>query len=221
MTTARSKVEYIITAGGTREPIDDVRYIGNSSTGRLGAAVADRAFTRGHRVLFIHGIDCAMPECIDAIESDPYSNSADLENRLEQRVRAATHPAVVVHAAAVADFLPERVHGKISSGRKEDLILRFSQAKKIVDLIKFWNPKILLVKFKLESNLSQDQLLEIGRACGRLSQADWVVANDISAITQTKHKAFIIEASGEYQSANTKVEIAEKLVDLIDKRAMS
>ena len=79
------QIRFIITAGGTREPIDEVRYIGNTSTGRLGAAVADEALGRGHEVVFIHFVNndrVGSPPVGDAvkastIEAEPQFRAAD------------------------------------------------------------------------------------------------------------------------------------------------
>ncbi len=70
-----SRIEYLITAGGTREPLDEVRYIGNLSTGRLGAAIADEAFRGGHAVRFIHGRDCCLPACSGEIALEEFTTA--------------------------------------------------------------------------------------------------------------------------------------------------
>jgi phosphopantothenoylcysteine synthetase/decarboxylase len=211
------QIDFIITSGGTREPIDDVRYIGNTSTGRLGAALADAAHGRGHGVTFIHARASALPACRDEITLSPYVTFEDLKAALETAVRAARPGAVVVHAAAVADYLPLPSAGKIPSDRDE-LVLRLKRAEKIVDRIKTWNPGIRLVKFKLESNRTRDELLEIGRSAGAKSDADWVVANDIRAISDASHHALILDSEGNHFEADTREEIAARLVASIEKK---
>jgi phosphopantothenoylcysteine synthetase/decarboxylase len=209
-------IEYLITAGGTREPLDEVRYIGNLSTGRLGAAIAEEAFRRGHRVRFIHGQDCRMPSCARKIALEPFTTTADLKGILERRVSEARPPAVLVHAAAVADYTPARQEGKVSSDR-EEWIIHLKRTEKLVDSIKRWNPSIHLVKFKLESNRTRDELLSIGSEAGRRSEADWVVANDTREISEAGHFALIIHKSGEVLEARGKQEIAKRLLEETDR----
>jgi len=206
------RIEYVITAGGTREPVDDVRFIGNISTGRLGACIADEAHARGHAVRFIHGAGCCMPRCRKAIVLEDFVTSMDLRRILEERVRTALPPAVLVHAAAVSDYTPSRVEGKISSDQ-EELVIRLRKTEKIVDSIKTWNRGIQLVKFKLEANCTRDDLLIAGIEAGRRSHADLVVANDTSALDEDSHFALIIRSDGSHLEARGKREIARRLLD--------
>lgn len=208
-------IHFIITAGGTREPIDEVRYIGNSSTGRLGAAIAGEAVSRGHDVLFIHGSGSCIPMEHPRIARKPFVTSADLMAVLKQHVSQAEFPSVLVHAAAVADYIPEAREGKIPS-EEEVLVLRLLKAEKIVDRIKTWNPAIILVKFKLESGCSRDQLVEIGVEAGKKSNADLVVANDIRTLHGDEHPGLIIWNDGRYEAAFGKPEIASKLVKALE-----
>ena len=209
MAGRKMQIRFIITAGGTREPIDEVRYIGNTSTGRLGAAVADEALGRGHEAVFIHGEGSALPASETVMES--YHTSSELCASLERHVRAAAAPACVVHAAAVADYLPEKRGGKIPSGA-EELTLKLRRAPKIVDRIKSWNPDVFLVKFKLEANCTREALIEAGEAAGRKSGADLVVANDVTRIKDGEHPAFIIRPGLRPKEAGTKAQIARLLV---------
>jgi phosphopantothenoylcysteine synthetase/decarboxylase len=211
----RGTIEFIVTAGGTREPIDDVRFIGNASTGRLGAAVADAAFRRGHRIRFLHAEDSALPACADHVTLKTFRTASDLKDLLRPWVEQARPPAVVVHAAAVADYVPERLPGKTPSDRPE-WVIRLKRGEKIVDYIKGWNPRVALVKFKLEVGRGREELLAIAREAGLKSGADWVVANDLRSITKDRHPAFLLDASGRIEEAATKAEIAEKLVLMIE-----
>ena len=203
------RIRFIITAGGTREPIDEVRYIGNTSTGRLGAAVADEALSRGHEAVFIHGLGSALPAGDAAVEG--YVTSADLSGALERAVRAAKGPACVVHAAAVADYVPEKAAGKIPSST-EELTLVLKRAAKIVDRIKSWNPDVFLVKFKLEANRTREALIEAGEAAGRASGAHLVVVNDVTRIEGDAHPALILSPGKEPLEAHSKADVARLLV---------
>lgn len=93
--------QVVVTAGGTAEPIDPVRFIGNRSSGRMGVAVAEAALARGARVTLIHGqTSVALPEAAEQVE-------APTTARMRAAVLAALDDAdALVMAAAVADFRP-------------------------------------------------------------------------------------------------------------------
>jgi phosphopantothenoylcysteine decarboxylase/phosphopantothenate--cysteine ligase len=103
----------VIAAGPTREPIDDVRFIGNRSSGKMGAALAAAAVARGAEVVFLAGPGTPLvPPGAGRVTRVPFQTAADLEREL-----AASAPAAdaVVMAAAVADFRPRApAPGKLS-----------------------------------------------------------------------------------------------------------
>jgi len=90
----------VVTAGGTREPIDPVRFIGNRSSGKQGHAVAEEAAARGAKVTLVTTTSLAVPAGVDAVRVD---TAAEMEHAVLSR---ADHADVVVMAAAVADFRP-------------------------------------------------------------------------------------------------------------------
>jgi phosphopantothenoylcysteine synthetase/decarboxylase len=210
------RLHFIVTAGGTREPIDAVRYIGNFSTGRLGAFIADEALIRGHTVWFLHGPGSQIPRRSEGMHIESFTTVADLKAVLKEHVTRIKRPTVVVHAAAVADYLPEPCPGKISSDRDE-LVLRLKRAEKIVDSIKVWNPDLYLVKFKLESDCTHDELLQKGIAALKGSNADWVVANDTRALSEEGHAALMIRNDETFFTAKGKKVIAKRLVDEVER----
>jgi phosphopantothenoylcysteine decarboxylase / phosphopantothenate---cysteine ligase len=97
----------VVTAGGTREPIDSVRFIGNRSSGRMGAAIADEARRRGATVtLLAANLTLPAPRGVEVVETP---TAADLEREALARAGAD----VIVMAAAVADYRSaETVNGK-------------------------------------------------------------------------------------------------------------
>jgi phosphopantothenoylcysteine decarboxylase/phosphopantothenate--cysteine ligase len=97
----------LVTAGGTREPIDTVRFVGNRSSGRMGVALADEARRRGARVtLLAANLAVPPPPGVEVVETP---TAADLQREAVQRGGAD----VVLMAAAVADYRPaEAVDGK-------------------------------------------------------------------------------------------------------------
>jgi phosphopantothenoylcysteine decarboxylase/phosphopantothenate--cysteine ligase len=96
----------LVSAGGTREPLDSVRFVGNRSSGRMGVALAEEARRRGARVtLLAANLGVPAPAGVEVVETP---TAADLAR--EARARASAD--VVVMAAAVADYAPEPIAGK-------------------------------------------------------------------------------------------------------------
>jgi phosphopantothenoylcysteine decarboxylase/phosphopantothenate--cysteine ligase len=93
-------LQVVVTAGGTREPIDPVRFIGNRSSGKQGHAVAEEAAARGAKVILVTTTSLPVPRGVDVVRVDTASE-------MEQAVLGhASDADVVVMAAAVADFRP-------------------------------------------------------------------------------------------------------------------
>ncbi len=101
----------LITAGGTREPIDSVRYIGNTSSGRTASRLADELTQAGHRVTWLGADDAVMPRL--SCDMQRFCSFADLALQL-QTLLAADDYDMVIHAAAVSDF---SVAGVLNPGR--------------------------------------------------------------------------------------------------------
>ncbi len=221
-----SRIHLIVTSGGTREPIDDVRYIGNVSTGRLGAGIAAFAAARGHRVSFIHAGGSALPEGWDGEvrcewpKLKVFVTAADLRVALREELARALEPCAVVMAAAVADYMPERRQGKIPS-RAEELVIPLKKVPKIVDSVKAWNPDALLVKFKLESGRSREELLAIGEESAVRSAADLMLVNDVAAMSGGLHPAILFRPGSERVcDLQGKEAIAEAIVSALEELIM-
>lgn len=164
----------VVTAGPTYEDLDDVRYIGNRSSGKMGYAVAAEAVRRGARVILVSGPSTlAAPAGAELVRV----RSADQMNTAVQR--HATEADVVVMAAAVADYMPaRRASGKIEKSegpfglelvRTPDILANLGKARGA-------SPRPVLVGFAAESG----DPVERGRQKLLRKGADLIVANDIS-----------------------------------------
>ncbi len=161
----------LVTAGGTREPLDPVRYLGNRSTGKMGFAIAEAAQARGARVTLVAGpSSLAVPAGVECIP---------VETALEMReaVLAAFDEAdAVIKAAAVADYRPkERVAQKI---KKQDgsLLLELVRNPDILKELGEKKTHQLLVGFAAET----EHVLEYARGKLAKKNLDFIVANDVS-----------------------------------------
>jgi phosphopantothenoylcysteine decarboxylase / phosphopantothenate---cysteine ligase len=168
-------VAMVVTAGGTREPIDAVRVIANRSSGKQGYAIAAEAAARGARVVLISTVDRPVAPGVLLVEVE---TAAQMEEALAEYAPEAD---VVVMAAAVADFRPRvasEVKIKKGAGVPDieleptpDLLAALGERKR---------PGQLLVGFAAET-ASGDALVEEARRKLERKNLDLVVANDVTA----------------------------------------
>ncbi|MGH9372642.1 MAG: bifunctional phosphopantothenoylcysteine decarboxylase/phosphopantothenate--cysteine ligase CoaBC, partial [Vicinamibacterales bacterium] len=165
----------IVTAGPTYEDIDDVRYIGNRSSGKMGYAVAAEAVRRGARVILVSGPSTLPPPAGAELVR---VRSAEQMQTVVQRHAVDAH--VVIMSAAVADYVPQRrATGKIE---KTDAPLELSLVRTPDILAELGRARgerttPVLVGFAAESG---DPVAR-GREKLRRKGADMIVANDISS----------------------------------------
>lgn len=173
-----SKKKYVITAGGTVEDIDPVRYISNYSSGKMGIALADEAFFQGNDVVLISTVDVKRPYKVIKVKS-----AQDMQNAVNEEFENADY---IIMAAAVADY---RVKNK-----SEQKMKKTSDSEITLTLIK--NPDILkgLCDRKKEEMLKQvkhdriivgfcaesENLLENAKEKIQKKGCDFLIANDIS-----------------------------------------
>ena len=159
----------LITAGGTREPIDPVRYLGNHSSGKMGNALAEAASERGASVVLV---TAAGPPASNDIETVTVETAQEMATEVWKR---APNVDVAVMAAAVADFTPQSTqHEKI---RRADGIptIELKAAPDVLKGVHEANPRPFLVGFAAESG-SVDAAIEKAADKG----VDLLVANDVS-----------------------------------------
>jgi len=168
-------VRILITAGGTREPIDPVRYIGNRSSGRQGHAIADAAAARGAQVSLITTTDRPGPQGAEVVTVE---TAAEMEAAVMARAGDAR---VIIMAAAVADFRPKVVadHKWKKSDGPPDMVLE-PTPDILAGLGGARRPGQLLVGFAAET-ASDDDLRGHAEDKLRRKHLDLVVANDVSA----------------------------------------
>ncbi|HYN63674.1 MAG TPA: phosphopantothenoylcysteine decarboxylase [Candidatus Limnocylindrales bacterium] len=196
----------LVTAGGTREPIDSVRVIANTSTGRLGARIADEAVAAGHEVLLLHATQAALPS--RPCRRVSFETHADLGRLLEQHAPQAD---AIVQAAAVADYVPVASTGKLPSDLPE-LVLRLRRAPKLIDGLRALCPKAWLVGFKLTSGVDQDEQVAAAQALLVRARLDLVVVNDSARTDEIDHEALVVDASGIVARCRGKAALAQQLV---------
>lgn len=189
--------DVVVTAGGTREHIDDVRYLGNFSGGKLGHALAGAYAELGHRVLLL------APNCvperhgeIDGVEHRPYTSAASLRAEL----LAVPAARLVLHGAAVSDYTPEKVEGKLSSD-EDELVIRCRRTPKILpELRGHFGDGAQLVGFKLLSNVAETELIGVATRQIAACRTDACIANDLQELQETGRRLHIVAPDGTYQT---------------------
>ncbi len=162
----------LVTTGATREYIDDVRFISNPSSGRMGVELAREAYLRGADVLLLYAhVDVELPPCIKSKHAE---TTEDMHHEVLANLRGSD---IVVLAAAPADFAPRRKRGKISSTAALKLTLH--PVPKISDAIKRAKKFAKLILFKAESHVKESELKRIALKKLRACDADMIVANDV------------------------------------------
>ncbi|TQM84184.1 phosphopantothenoylcysteine decarboxylase/phosphopantothenate--cysteine ligase [Saccharothrix saharensis] len=170
-------VHVAVSAGGTREPLDPVRYLGNRSSGRQGWALARVAAQRGARVTLVaaHTADLVTPAGVDVRRV-----GSALELRDAMHAVAATAD-VVVMAAAVADFRPvDLVEHKIKkTDRDPDPVALTRNPDILAELVAARRPGQVVVGFAAETGDASTSVLEYGRAKLKRKGCDWLVVNAV------------------------------------------
>ncbi|NUU17680.1 bifunctional phosphopantothenoylcysteine decarboxylase/phosphopantothenate--cysteine ligase CoaBC [Cellulomonas humilata] len=212
----------VVSAGGTREPIDPVRFLGNRSSGRQGVALARTAYARGARVTLVAAnIDVPVPAGADVVR-------AETGAELRDAVRAAAKDAdVVVMAAAVADFRPrtsaESKIKKVAGGagpvlelvETVDILAELAHERLRADQV--------VVGFAAETGDDTGSVLEHGRAKALRKGADLLVVNAVGGgrgFGTEANDVTILDGSGAVvgTAAGSKDEVADAVWDAVVER---
>jgi len=213
----------VVSAGGTAEPIDPVRFIGNRSTGKMGAAIAEAALARGAEVTIVAGrVEVDLPGSATVIRAE---TTAAMRDAVIDAV--IDHPAdVLVMAAAVADFRP-RTAAETKLTRSDGLVLDLEPTEDILAEVgaraRDLDPRPVIVGFAAETGS-----LERAPAKLRRKGADLLVANDVaepgSGFGTDTNRVSILGADGSRDELPllAKREVADRLLDrvvaLLDER---
>ncbi len=206
----------IVTAGGTEEKIDDVRFITNRSSGKMGIAIAEACYERGAEVLLLRSKSAVLPRY--HFKEKVFTTAEELLNLLKENIHDYDY---CYHVAAVSDFkVKNKRDGKLSS--KNSVTLELEPQEKIIDHIKKINPHIKLIAFKAEYESDVNKLKLSARRKLKETLADAVVANDISKKdrgfeTDTNEVLIVLlDGKNKHLKLASKKEIAKQLVAYIE-----
>jgi len=196
----------LVIGGSSEEQIDDMRVITNRGTGETAVALARAAYERGAEVeLWMGRCSVTLPSYIPVRR---FVTVGDLVKMVPQ----VAHDLVFV-PAALSDFAPKKVEGKLSSESKE-LELVLEPVTKVLPLLR--KKKVKLIGFKAESGTGESEL--VVKAEQRLKQhkLDAIVANDLTEVRPGSTSVLFITSKGKYvRLTGTKAEVADLLLDKV------
>lgn len=223
---------FVISAGGTREAIDPVRFLGNRSSGRQGIALARAAVERGaHVTLVAANIEAALlaqlPEQVEIVK---VVSALQLRDAVHEAGRSAQ---VIIMCAAVADFRPKTYAGfklkksadSAKTGGSESYTLELVENPDILAGLaaQRLNESQVIVGFAAETGDEQTSALEYGRRKALKKGADLLAVNTVGATSgfgDVANEIHILDSHGQQvgHSAGSKLHVARDLVKLIAQR---
>ncbi|MDR1149029.1 MAG: phosphopantothenoylcysteine synthase [Spirochaetaceae bacterium] len=221
----------MVTSGGTREKIDDVRCITNLSTGTLGSLIcgALAGLENCEKIFYVCGIDAALPRSGNT-EIIPVSDTISVINAVKN-ILSNNNIDAIIHAMAVSDYRVKSVRtggarlggakpggvelerGQKISSNESEIILVLEPTPKVISLFNILSPRALLVGFKLLCNVTEKELIDTAYNLLQKNSCAFVIANDKNFITETKHKAYLIDKNKNYTEFETKKKIANGIAD--------
>jgi len=214
----------LVTAGGTREPLDPVRFLGNRSSGLQGVAIARAAAERGADVALVLA---NADERARHLAKHPRISVNEVATTLELKSSVdAIAPGcdVVIMAAAVADYRPEEIADrKIKKDDQlgDELILRLVKNPDILrGLVDQRHEGQTVIGFAAETEPDSDALLAIGRAKAARKGVDYLVVNRVgwdAVFGKETNAVIVLGAGGEIvaEASGSKATVAETILNLI------
>ncbi|MBF0547029.1 MAG: hypothetical protein HQM08_21490 [Candidatus Riflebacteria bacterium] len=223
--TEKQRLPILITFGGTEEPIDGVRFLTNFSTGSTGAFIYEYLQKRSLKVYCLHSNRCCFSSC--ATQNETFSDFRSLNSQLE-RILGERKFAAVIHLAAVSDFSIDFIQigekrfapasaTKIDSDSADKISLHLKRNFKIIDFLKNYsaNKEICVFGFKLTNCASESERIKAVEKMFSHSSADFVVQNDLSEMSNTRHCAKIYSRKELIKSITTKEELAHGIFEIL------
>jgi phosphopantothenoylcysteine decarboxylase/phosphopantothenate--cysteine ligase len=211
---------FLITAGGTRDQIDPVRFIGNNSSGKQGVAIALEAQRRGAKVTLIAANVESLPDQFEQIFR--VSSTSEFENAVDVELSKTD---CLIMAAAVSDFrvletgLQKIKRSEVGNDLNLRLVANPDVLAGAVTRISRESLGVLTVGFAAETAGNAGNLEDLARAKLSSKGCDVIVANDVSGgrvFDSDQNDALIITSSGRaIKAEGTKVQVAAELIDVL------
>ncbi|AHC50944.1 phosphopantothenoylcysteine decarboxylase [Sulfolobus acidocaldarius SUSAZ] len=205
----------VVTAGPTREYIDPVRFISNSSSGTMGVSIANEAYFRGADVILVHGpLSSSVKPYTKRIRVD---TTQEMAENVEKLVRDEKY-GIVILAGAPADFKPKNAASSKIDSHSEVPKVELETTPKISSKLSIYRP--LLVGFSAETVNSDEELIEKAKMKKERHKFDIIVANnvkrkDIGFSSEYNEVIVIGNSFVRKLEKNYKTIIARELLDIV------
>lgn len=194
-------IKFLVTSGGTKVKIDEVRSITNMSKGTFGSKIGYAVHQENphNHLSFLMAKGSKFPEDFD-YDVIQYETFDEYAEKLDQQLQL--HPDIVILAAAVSDYGVENyVNGKIRS--QEDLVIRLKPLPKLISTVREKCPEAIICGFKLLVNSTGNELLRDCVDSIKKNRLNLIVGNDLRDIKNNNHKLLIVENDTMYIELNT------------------
>ncbi|HZY46295.1 MAG TPA: bifunctional phosphopantothenoylcysteine decarboxylase/phosphopantothenate--cysteine ligase CoaBC, partial [Candidatus Bathyarchaeia archaeon] len=212
----------LVTAGPTIEHIDPVRVITNRSSGKMGIAIAEEAWSRGAETTLILGPGSASPS--PSVKTVRVETTEEMLEASLRELKKGKYDLVFA-AAAPSDYRPSKPVGrKISTRRDKTVDLELEATPKIIREIRLASPKSFLVAFKTEHGVPNEQLVTEAFEILSEKNADLVAANDVSlqgvGFQADTNELYVVDGQKHvtHIALAPKRDVARQLLDLALKR---
>ncbi len=202
----------VVTAGGTIEPIDDVRHISNKRSGKMGIALADACARRGAKIILLKAKNAVIPRYPMTIHE--FETAAELDALLHKVIK---HCNICFHAAAVSDFTVSFSPGKRQSDHEQPLHL--IPREKIYKGLKKENAQVSLFLFKAVWKESRRSIIKKTNDIFHTGDADGIIVNDVGrrgrGFAVDTNEVIILLRNGDSYDVPlaSKREVAGKIID--------
>jgi len=213
-----SGLRVLISAGGTREPLDPVRFLGNRSSGRQGVALAEAALSRGATVTLVAAhLEVPVPGAVTVLT---VSSTLDLQQAMQGAAAAAD---IVIMAAAVADYRPAEVQAdkikKDVAGDRLSLEL-VRNPDVLAGLVDQRHPGQVIVGFAAETEPDDTLRRDLGRTKVQRKGSDLLVLNRVGwtqGFATERNEIEVLDRAGDIvmEASGTKLSVAHRILDSI------
>jgi len=211
-------LQVLISAGGTREPLDPVRFLGNRSSGRQGVALAEAALSRGASVTLVAAhLEVPVPDAVTVLT---VSSTLELQRAMHE---AAASADIVIMAAAVADYRPAEVQaGKIKKDVAGDrLSLELVRNPDVLaGLVHERHQGQVIVGFAAETEPDDTRRRALGRTKVQRKGSDLLVLNRVGwtqGFATERNEIEVLDRAGDIvmEASGTKLSVAHRILDSI------
>lgn len=212
-----SGLNVLISAGGTREAIDPIRFIGNRASGKQGVALALTALSRGAKVTLVAAnLNVSVPAGVEFVAANTAAEMLE-----QMKLRAGSADIVIMNAAVADYFMPNPETAKIKK-TSENLTIELNKTADILTLLSANKPvKQYLVGFAAETTDSNEELVSLAKNKLQRKNADLIVGNRVSStlgINSDENQAIMVSKDEAISLAKSdKLVLADAIWDFIVK----